>query len=256
MAGVENDMTIAKADYEIALKNYNAMEDMYKGGIASGKEYTTAKEELQKAQAALDKATSISGLYGESNKTYYVTAPISGVIVSRNVNPAMQIRADYSDNLFTISNLGDVWVMANIFESDIAKVRKDYDVDVTTLSYPDTVIKGKVDKLYDVLDDVTKVMKARIRLDNKDNQLKPGMFANVKLHFREDLEKPEISSNAVIFDNSKNYVVVYRGKCDFEVREINIYKTLDDKTYVESGLKIGERVIVNDNLLIYDQLVD
>ena len=158
--------------------------------------------------------------------------------------------------LFTISDLKDVWVMANIFESDISKVRKNYDVEVTTLSYPNKILKGKVDKLYDVLDDMTKVMKARIRLDNYDYMLKPGMFANLTIHFREELEKPVISSKAVIFDNSKNYVVVYKGICDLEVREITIYKTLDDTTFLESGLKTGEKVIVNNNLLIYDQLSD
>ena len=82
------------------------------------------------------------------------------------------------------------------------------------------------------------------------------MFANLTIHFREELEKPVISSKAVIFDNSKNYVVVYKGRCDLEVREITIYKTLDDTTFLESGLKTGEKVIVNNNLLIYDQLSD
>lgn len=256
MAGVANDVNIAKSDYELALKNFRAMEDMYKGGIASGREYSASQEDLQKAKSALDKANSISGIYGENSKTFYVKAPISGVIVNKNVNPNMQIRSDYNDNLFTISDLKNLWVLANVFESDISKVRQNFEVEVTTLSYPDQIIKGKVDIVYDVLDDLTKVMKARIKLDNSQYLLKPGMFANVTLNYKEGIKKNEISSRAVIFDNSKNYVIVYRGKCDMEIREVNIYKVVDEKTYLESGLSVGEKVIVKNNLLVYDQFTD
>jgi cobalt-zinc-cadmium efflux system membrane fusion protein len=256
MAGFENDLNIAKSDYETALKNFSSVDDMYKSGIASGKEYTLSKDELDKAKSALDKAIAISSMYDETSKTYIVKAPLTGVIVTKDINPNMQLRADYSDVLFTISDLKNVWIMANIFESDISKVRQNFDVEVTTLSYPDKVIIGKVDKLSDVLDDVTKVMKARIKVDNSDYLLKPGMFANVTMHYKEDIIKPVISSKAVIFDNSKNYVIVYRDKCDFELREVKIYRAIAEKTYLDSGLKAGEKVIVNNSLLVYDEITD
>jgi len=204
----------------------------------------------------LEKATNISSIYGDSSKAFYVKSPIDGVIVSKSINTNLQIRPDYNDNLFTISDLKSLWVMANVFESDIYKVKKDYEVEVTTLTYPDKLIKGKVDRIYDVLDDVTKVMKVRIKLDNSNYQLKAGMFANVTLHYNEDIKKDAISSKSIIFDNSKNYVIVYRSKCDFEIREINIYRSVDGVTYIESGLNAGERVVVKNNLLIYDQFTD
>jgi cobalt-zinc-cadmium efflux system membrane fusion protein len=146
--------------------------------------------------------------------------------------------------------------MANIFETDISKVQQNYEVEITTLSYPDQVIKGKVDKIYDVLDPVTKVMKARIKIENKNYRLKPGMYANVAMHYAENIKKLTIPSKAVIFDNSKNYVVVYKNKCNLEIREVNIYKLVNEKTYIESGLESGEKIIVNNNLLIYDQFTE
>jgi cobalt-zinc-cadmium efflux system membrane fusion protein len=257
MAGIENDLNAAQSDYIIAQKNYNSVEDMYKGGISSEKEYITAQKELQKAKSNLDKATNISGVYGSSDKgVFYIKAPITGIIVDKIVNPAMQLRADYSDILFTISDLKSLWVMANVFEADISKIHQNCNVEVTTLSYPDDIIKGKIDKIYDVLDPVSKVMKVRIKINNVNYLLKPGMFANVILHYAENINKLTIPSKAVIFDNSKDYVIVYKSKCSMDTREVKIYKSVNEKTYINSGLEAGEEIIVNNNLLIYDQLTD
>jgi cobalt-zinc-cadmium efflux system membrane fusion protein len=146
--------------------------------------------------------------------------------------------------------------MANVFEADISKIHQNYNVEITTLSYPDDIIKGKIDKIYDVLDPVSKVMKVRIKIDNVNYQLKPGMFANVMLHYAENINKLTIPSKAVIFDNSKDYVIVYKSKCNMDTREVKIYKSVNEKTYINSGLEAGEEIIVNNNLLIYDQLTE
>jgi len=257
LAGVENDLNNARSNYQIALKNFNAIEDMYKGGISSEKEYITAKSELEKAKSELNKATNVSAVYGSTSTTdYYVKAPISGVIVEKHINPNMQIRTDFSDNLFIISDLKNVWVMANVFESDISKVQEGFEAEVTTLSYPDKIIKGTVDRVYSVLDPVSKVMKARIKLENTDYQLKPEMFANITINYSENINKITIPSKAVIFDNSKNYVLIYKDKYSIEPREVTIYKSVNEKTYIEAGLKKGEEIVLNNNLLIYDQLTD
>ncbi|MEI8202624.1 MAG: efflux RND transporter periplasmic adaptor subunit [Bacteroidota bacterium] len=257
MATIENDLNNAQSNYEISKKNFNAIEDMYKGGISSEKEYITAKKEMEKALSELNKSKNISGVFGNSNSSdYYIKAPLSGVIVEKHINPNMQIRTDFSDNLFVISDLKNVWVMANVFESDISKVQEGYEAIVTTLSYPDDIIKGKVDKVYSVLDPVAKVMKARIKLENSNYLLKPEMFAYVTINYAENNSKLAIPSKAVIFDNSKYYVLVYKDKSNIEPREINIYKSIREKTYIDSGLKPGERVITNNNLLIYDEITN
>ncbi|NVO19596.1 MAG: efflux RND transporter periplasmic adaptor subunit [Bacteroidetes bacterium] len=257
MAVAENDLNTSRSNYDIALKSYNAIEDMYKGGIASEKEYTTAKGELEKASSELKKAISISNVLGGTNSAdYYVKAPASGVIIEKHINPDMQIRTDFNDNLFVLSNLKDVWVMANVFESDISRVKEGCDARITTLSYPDQVTKGRVDKVYSILDPVSKVMKARIRLDNADYQLKPEMFAYITINYSENITRLEIPSKALIFDNSKYYVLVFKDKSNIEIREVSLYKSAGDITYIENGLKAGEKIILNNNLLIYDQLTD
>jgi cobalt-zinc-cadmium efflux system membrane fusion protein len=99
-------------------------------------------------------------------------------------------------------------------------------------------------------------MKIRVKLDNKDNLLKPEMFAYVTVTSAEDKSFPCILSRAVIFDKSKNFVMVYRDPSHIETREIEIYKTAGQTTYIKHGLKEGEQVISQGHMLIYDQLND
>ena len=257
MAGMENDLNTAQANVEIAKKNLNSTEDMFKGGIASEKDFLTAQKDLSKAKSELNKVRNTLKSFGsESKSDYIVKAPISGVVVEKFINPSMQIRPDNNNNIFTISDLKDVWVMANVFETDISRIKEGYEVDVTTLSYPDKILKGKVDKIYNVLDPVSKVMKVRIKLSNIDYQLKPEMFATVTVHYSEGISKVAIPSKAIIFDKSKNYVIVFKDKKNLETREVTIYKALNNITYIESGLNKDEKVISNNQLLVYNELND
>ena len=257
MAGFENDLNNAQSNFEVSQKNLNAVEDMYKGGLSSEKDYIIAKNELKKAESELNKVKNISSVFGGSNTSeYYILAPISGVIIEKHINPNLQIRTDFNDDLFVISDLKNIWVMANVFESDIPKVKKGYNAMIKTLSYPDKIINGKVDIVYSVLDPVSKVMKIRIKLENNDYELKPEMFAYVTIKYSENVNKLIVPSNSVVFDNSKNYVLIYKDKCNIEPREIRIYKSVNEITYIESGLTTGEKIVINNALLIYDQLTE
>jgi cobalt-zinc-cadmium efflux system membrane fusion protein len=145
--------------------------------------------------------------------------------------------------------------MANVYESNIKNITLGNSVDVTTISYPDKVFHGKVDKIMNVLDPTNKVMKVRIVLANPDYLLKPEMFANVNVSIKSTgTQMLTISSRAVIFDNSQNYVLVYKSNKDITIRPIQVSSTSGDKTYVVSGLTQGEKVIASDALLIYQQL--
>src|SRR5664279_6595542 len=110
---------------------------------------------------------------------YIVRSPIDGFVVERQVNNNMMIRSDNATALFTISDLKNVWVMANVYESNITAVRMGDSVNITTLSYPGKIFRGKIDRIMNVLDPSNKVMKLRIVLGNPGYLLKPEMFASV-----------------------------------------------------------------------------
>jgi cobalt-zinc-cadmium efflux system membrane fusion protein len=258
VAGLLNDAVDAKNNLAISKKNLQVTEDLYKSGLASEKDYLTAQNDFGKAQAAFTKSNEILKIYSspEGNlSTYYIKAPISGFIVERKVNEGMEIRSDAGDNIFTISDLKDVWVLANVYETDIAKIKLGYDADVSALSYNDKVFKGKIDKVFNVLNPETKVMNIRVVLNNPEYLLKPGMFARTTIHYSEDKRMLSIPSASVIFDNNKNWVVRYHDKCNFELLPITIYKQLNDRTYIkESFIQQNDRIVTKHGLFIYNAL--
>lgn len=257
VADFEKQLNEADANLQIAQKSADATADLYKSKLASEKEYLTSQRELEKAKGEKSRMEEIFKIYNiGKNSEYIIKAPIAGYIIDKKINRDMKIRSDMQETIFTISQLSDVWVVANVYESDISKIKLGYDANITTLSYPDKVLKGKVDKIFTVLDPESKVMKIRVKLDNTENLLKPEMFAYVTVSSSEDKSFPCILSRAVIFDKSKNFVMIYHDPSHIETREIEIYKTASGTTYIKHGLLEGEQVISQGHMLIYDQLND
>ena len=169
----------------------------------------------------------------------------------------MRFKVDGAQPFFTIANLEEVWVMANVFESDIAKIKTGYDADIKVIAYNDRVFTGKVDRIFSMLDPQSRVMKVRIKIPNKNNLLKPEMFAQINIKYDDgDLQVPMIPAHAIIFDKNKNFVMVYKNKCDIETREIEVQETIGDNAYIKSGLRPGERIISKYQLLVYDAMND
>jgi cobalt-zinc-cadmium efflux system membrane fusion protein len=169
----------------------------------------------------------------------------------------MQYKLDGTQPFFIIANLDEVWVMASVFESDIAKIKIGYDAEVNVIAYKDKIFKGKVDRIFSILDPQSRVMKVRIKIPNKDNLLKPEMFAQINIRYSDNTNKlPAIPSRAVIFNKNKNYVMVYKDSCSIETREIEIYEVAGNTTYIKSGLTPGEKIISTYQLLVYDALND
>ena len=251
-----SDQRYAQAEVAISKKNLEATEGLFKSGLASERDVATAKQEYEKSLTNAERAKNVSNIYGDRNAQgeIVVKAPISGVITEKKIAAGSYVRSDNADNLFTIGSIDDVWVMANIFEADMSRVKVGYETEITTLAYPDKVFHGKIDKLGDMLDPTNKALRVRIRLSNKDRLLKPEMFTNVKITNVQGFKALEVPSSAVLFDYGKNFVVKYRDVCNIEVTEVKILKTLGEKTYLSSGVAVGEQLITKNQLLIYNAL--
>ena len=123
------------------------------------------------------------------------------------------------------------------------------------MSYPDKKFSGKIEKVSNLLDPDTKVMSVKIRLDNKDFTLKPGMFAHIIIRLPEDKKMLAIKSNAIIYDEAKSYLLRYRGKCNVTIQPVSIFKSLNDKSFIESdSLKEGDIAIERNGLFIFTEL--
>ena len=257
VADIERQGIQARADLLLAEKNLRVAQDLFETKLTSQREVVAAQKEVEKAQAESNRVQEVSQIYGIGKASRYtVKAPIDGYVIEKNVNRGTQLRSDNADNLFTIGQISEVSVLANVNESDIGRVRMGMDAGIQTLSYPDDIFRGKVDKIYTVLDPNTKAMTVRIRLNNRAMKLRPEMHATVTLRYEDGGQLTTVPAGSVIFDQSKHFVMVYRGRSDIDTREVNVLKTVGDIAYIRSGLKPGERVISKNQLLVYDAIND
>ncbi|UFH53940.1 efflux RND transporter periplasmic adaptor subunit [Spirosoma sp. KNUC1025] len=255
VAELERESIQAQSDLLLAEKNLRVAQDLFETKLTSQREVVAAQKEVEKAQAEATRVKEVSRIYGIGKASMYtVKAPIDGYVIEKNVNRDMQLRSDNADNLFTIGQISEVWVLANVNESDIRRVRIGMDASIQTLSYPDELFAGKVDKIYTVLDPNTKAMTVRIRLQNRGIKLRPEMHATVTLRYEDGGQLATVPAGAVIFDRSKHYVMVFRSRSDIETREVNVLKSLGNLAYVQKGVRTGEKVISRNQLLVYNAL--
>ena len=255
IADFEKQSIDAKGDLLVAKNKLKVAQELFDGKLNSENDVFEAKSEVNKAQSQLGKIQETYKIYNiKAGSIYEVTAPISGFIIQKSINQDMLLRNDRSENIFDIAEISEVWALANINEIDINKVKLGIDADVTTLSYPDKVFKGKVDKIFNVIDPETKAMQARIKLKNPDFMLKPDMNANIKLSYNEGRSMIAVPSKAIVFDKSKNFVMVFKDRHNIETRQVEVYSVVGDVTYISNGLKENEKVITNNELFIYRAL--
>ncbi len=257
VADYEQQRMDALNDVTVAEKNLQVAKDLAQSKLNTQQDVIEAQTELEKAKASLDRINQLYSIYSlKQGAIYNVTAPISGFIVEKNINPNIILTNSNLSNLFSIADINEVWIMANVNESDIRLITQGMDASIKTISYPDKIFKGKVDRIFNILDPDTKTMKVRIRIPNPDLALKPGMSATVTLGYDENRKLIGIPSSAVIFDKSKDWVMVYHDRSHIETRLVTVYNQVGDLTYISDGLKEGETVITQNQMLIYDALND
>lgn len=257
VASFEKELDDAKNDVTVAQNKYKVAKELFDGKLVTEKDVVEAKSELEKAKSQLNRISQTYKIYNiKSGAIYEVRSPLSGFVIQKNINEGMLLRSDNTDNIFDVAEITDVWAIANINESDISQVKIGNDAEITTLSYQDKKFYGKVDKIYNIIDPETKAMKARVKLDNKDFLLKPEMRASIKISYTENKKMIAIPSDAIVFDKSKSFVMIFKDKKNIETRAIEIFRQVGTTTYVAAGLQEGEKVLTTNQLLIYDALND
>ncbi|MBC7426510.1 MAG: efflux RND transporter periplasmic adaptor subunit [Bacteroidia bacterium] len=257
VASFEKELIDAKTDLLIAKNNLKIAQELYEGKLSSEKEILIAKSELDKSESQLRRIQETYSIYNlKPGSIYEVLSPISGFVIQKNINQNMLLRSDRTDNIFDIAQIDEVWAIANVNESDIEQVKLGMDASVTTLSYPDRVFRGHVDKLFNIIDPQTKAMKVRIILENKDFLLKPEMRAGIKISFSEHEEAFSVPSSAIVFDKSKNFVMIFKDRNNIETRQVEIIRQVGETTFIASGVKENEKVMTHNQLLVYDALND
>jgi Cu(I)/Ag(I) efflux system membrane fusion protein len=177
----------------------------------------------------------------------WLRSPASGSVLEKNVTAGQFISPD--QNLFTIADLSRVWVLADVYERDLANVQVGQTARMTVSAYPGESFEGKVSFIYPSVSEQTRTLKIRIEFSNSSHRLKPGMYAEVDLagQGRGVLAVP---ADAVMDGGDRQYAFVVHDGIHFEPRLLKLGRSSDDYFEVLSGLSEGEQVVTSANFLI------
>jgi hypothetical protein len=232
----------------LAKKNSESLQQSKVSGVASGAAslFNAAKERLLQWEVSPAEIEKLNQS-GQAIADLTVNSPVSGYITQKNALPNMYVQPETM--LYTVADLSDVWVLAQVFQSDAGKIKPGDPAEVTVDAYPGRVFNGRVDYLLPQLDMTTRTLPVRLVLANPGLKLRPGMYVNVraKLPMGRQLVVP---ASAVFHSGTKNLLFVYRGEGNIEPREVELGPQVGEELVVTKGIKTQEQIVTSANFLI------
>jgi cobalt-zinc-cadmium efflux system membrane fusion protein len=254
------DSYLKAADsFRLADKNYARAKDLYDHHAIAERDLQQAESDRNQAQAdlnAADQGLKILGIKNPgdlanapSSAQIPVLAPIGGEVVERLVSPGQVIQGGQTQ-AFTISDVSTVWVLANVYQADLAFVHDGDDVVVQTDAYPDT-FHGKISYVSPALDPNTRTLQARIVVDNKRDELKRDMYCTVTVTAGTVSNAIAVPDAAVLRDDENQpFVYVGNNANQFGRRPVDIGESQNGQTQITKGLSAGDKVVANGSLFI------
>jgi RND family efflux transporter MFP subunit len=184
---------------------------------------------------------------GEVRKTLTLRSPVSGIVTVKNVVEGARITP--ADALFEITDLGQIWVQADVYEAELTRVKLGTPAALTLGAYPGRLFRGRVAFIDPQMDPKTRTVKVRVQFANAQGELKPEMFGEVTFQTkgRTGLTVPV---DAVLDSGTRKVVFVALGDGRFEPREVEAGASLGESIEIMKGLKAGEEVITRANFLV------
>jgi cobalt-zinc-cadmium efflux system membrane fusion protein len=249
----------SKTKLALAQSSMDRIKGLVEKKIAARKDILLAETDFKTAQTELHTDEERLSLYGVSTAELEasnhrkpllpVRSPIAGIITEKHA--IVGELSDPSKSLYTVADLSSVWVMVDINEKDLSRVRTGQNATVIIGAYPDLTFRGRINHLADAVDQATRTVKARIEVANPGRKLKPEMFATVELALQPDappvLAVPEDALQEV---NGRKVLFVAENDTEFEPRPVETGRTAAGMVEIVSGLKEGERYAVKGSFML------
>ncbi len=242
------DLVSTQQEYLLAKKNSGVLQQSTVSGVAESASslLNAAKERLlqwEVSPAEIEKLD--QGGKPISDLTIY--SPVSGYITDKKALPNMYVQPETM--LYTVADLSDVWVIAQVFQNDAGKIKPGDAAEVTVDSYPGRIFNGRVDYLLPQLDMNTRTLPVRLVFPNPGMKLKPGMYVNVRVRHSMGRQLV-VPASAAFHSGTRNLVFVYGGDGNIEPREVEIGSQAGDQVVITKGLKAEEKIVTSANFLI------
>jgi len=249
----------AKEVYRVTDKNFARAQDLYAHHAISERDLLQAESDRNQAQADLDateQALRILGIQkpdelekARSSPQIPLGAPIAGEVVERDVSPG-QLLQPGATQTFVISDMRRVWILANVYQNDLAYVKVGDAVDVQTDAYPD-VFHGKISFLSPALDPNTRTLQARLEIENHGGKLKNNMYCVATVVAGVIQNAIAVPDSAVLRDDQNlPFVYVSAGSHQFSRRGVEIGQSQAGRTQILKGLVPGEKVVGDGSLFL------
>ncbi|MDP1611174.1 MAG: efflux RND transporter periplasmic adaptor subunit [Sulfuritalea sp.] len=242
------ELVSAQREYVVAAKGVAALKD-------ASAEMQTGMRQLAEASLVRLRNWDISeeqikalAAGGEAKRTLSFRSPVGGVVLEKKAVAGMRFMP--GEMLYQIADLSAVWVLADVFERDIALVKAGQKVRLTISAYPEKSFAGTIAYIYPTLKAETRTIPVRIELANPGALLKPAMYASVELAVGARDKVLTVPLSAVIDSGTRQIVLIAKGQGRFEPREVKLGARSDDYVEVREGIRDGEPVVVAANFLI------
>lgn len=241
----------ARTKAQLAQRNLERVEGLYKEQIVPQKEYLRVRAEAEIADAAARAAADRVRLLGvdpaaergnAAVSTFPLVSPFSGTITEKHA--ILGELAEPDKSLFTVADLSLLWIEANVFEADLPKVRVGSKAGVTVAAYPGETFSGRVAYISDGLDKETRTVRTRIEVSNPSGRLKPEMFATAAIDAGSARKVLAVPDEAVVLLQGQATVFV-QAVDGFEPRPVQTGDKLRGEAVIKSGIKAGERIVTS-----------
>jgi cobalt-zinc-cadmium efflux system membrane fusion protein len=251
----------ARDTFALAEKMYARAQDLFAHGAIAEADLQQAESNRTQARADLESSADALRALGlhdpeavaknpvQSTAEIPVTAPVAGEIVERLVGPGQLLQAG-GTQCFTISDTGSVWVLVNIYQSDLSFVRVGEDVEVATDSYPET-FHGKISYIAPAMDATTRTLQARIVARNPGRKLKKDMYVAATVRAAALQNVLTVPDAAILRDTENEpFVYVQSAANEFARRQVTLGDSSNGRVQINTGLQQGERVAGNGSLFL------
>ncbi len=262
------DLDKAQADLIASEHEARRQQELYEAHAGSQRDFEAAEDNYRKAKAEVERARQKARLFRAAaadkvSQEFTLRAPIDGEVIARNVNPGAEVQGQYSGGtaveLFTVGELDSVWVFADVFEMDLARVKRGAPVSVKVVAYPDKVFTGRVDWISDALDPTARTARVRCSIPNPGRELKPEMYATVSIA----VDAPAVAAlprTALLRIADQTVVFVQNGtapdgRLKFTRRIIAVNEDEgSDYVPIVRGVNPGEQVVTSGGILLSGML--
>jgi len=256
LSDLNAQVSTLQAQLTVANRKLSIAESMFADKVSSEKDLFEAQSEVAILKTDIEKVNANLSLYNASAEkgVFQIKAPVSGYVVENNISGGTQINGNDA-HLFTISDLSDVWVTTNVYAVDLPFVQKGMSAVIKSKAYPDETFEGVISEISQVFDPQERVLKARIRMPNKDLKLKPGLAIEAVVRKNQGGKAIGIPVGAMIFHNNENYVLIKKADNSLEPRKVTVDVQDNDRAFFKNGIEAGEKVVIKNQLLLFSDAV-